>query len=613
LEAIMTKRHPLGRRQWFRCFRLFDVLGVLLGVPFLGAPAAAQILEPDFYVHPDGDDGNAGSSWELAFATIDRALEAADPGDVIFVAAGTYSPDPNDPKDPTRDWYKITEDILLIGGMDGTEAVYNDRDVCETNSDVCAIFSGNATVLSGDLIGDDDLDDPTVRRSDNTKRVIELEQLTTASRVDGFVITGGSADYDSSGINNIGGGMHIDASSSAVVRCWFQSNLAGLTNAYGEGGAISVRRKDGPTGNTPRIVSCVFRNNLAYGPGGAVFLTGNIDSQLEVDFIDCLFHDNVAKSNNVGDRGRGGGLACTVSAEANIDSCTFADNEAIWNGTAPRGIGGGVYVGGGTSCVAVGRNSIFWGNVHDDTSITDVERQQVYVETAGFGNSFSALYSDIEGLATYAGTGNVAIDPSFLDATSSDYRIGNCLAIDIGDDGELAADLADLDNDGSTSDVLPFDVADWTRIQNGVPEFGAYEHCVGDVDFDGLVGFDDLLALNSNWGPCAGTCAQCPWDINRDGTVGFADQLAVLSSWGKCSLVSWSASMEMFPGGGGDCLGDEHWRSLIEALSDPDLPRSASDNWLCWTEHYVRDCSPECEGGPACPSADPYGDPCDRH
>jgi hypothetical protein len=52
--------------------------------------------------------------------------------------------------------------------------------------------------------------------------------------------------------------------------------------------------------------------------------------------------------------------------------------------------------------------------------------------------------------------------------------------------------------------------------------------CPADVDLDGTVGFQDLLAVLSNWGNPGNT------DFNIDGTTGFADLLVVLSEWGPC-------------------------------------------------------------------------------
>jgi hypothetical protein len=56
------------------------------------------------------------------------------------------------------------------------------------------------------------------------------------------------------------------------------------------------------------------------------------------------------------------------------------------------------------------------------------------------------------------------------------------------------------------------------------------EDCPEDIDGSGEVGFTDLLAVLTAWGPCPG----CPEDIDGDDTVGFTDLLAVLSAWGPC-------------------------------------------------------------------------------
>jgi hypothetical protein len=51
--------------------------------------------------------------------------------------------------------------------------------------------------------------------------------------------------------------------------------------------------------------------------------------------------------------------------------------------------------------------------------------------------------------------------------------------------------------------------------------------CPADVDGDGAVGIQDLLALLGSWGDSGG-----PTDINRDGLVDAQDLLALLSAWG---------------------------------------------------------------------------------
>ena len=73
--------------------------------------------------------------------------------------------------------------------------------------------------------------------------------------------------------------------------------------------------------------------------------------------------------------------------------------------------------------------------------------------------------------------------------------------------------------DSSSSDHLLFCV-DFRKV------------CRADLDNNGNVGFDDLIALLTFWGPCQ---AECSGDLNNDGTIGFADLVELISSWGSCT------------------------------------------------------------------------------
>ena len=53
---------------------------------------------------------------------------------------------------------------------------------------------------------------------------------------------------------------------------------------------------------------------------------------------------------------------------------------------------------------------------------------------------------------------------------------------------------------------------------------------IGDIDGDGSVGTNDLLAVIAAWGACKG----CPADINGDGWVDTDDILAIIAAWGSC-------------------------------------------------------------------------------
>ena len=56
--------------------------------------------------------------------------------------------------------------------------------------------------------------------------------------------------------------------------------------------------------------------------------------------------------------------------------------------------------------------------------------------------------------------------------------------------------------------------------------------CIGDLDESGDVGFNDLLAVLTSWGPCVPPCAE---DLDGDESVGFGDLLVVLTAWGPCT------------------------------------------------------------------------------
>jgi hypothetical protein len=49
-----------------------------------------------------------------------------------------------------------------------------------------------------------------------------------------------------------------------------------------------------------------------------------------------------------------------------------------------------------------------------------------------------------------------------------------------------------------------------------------------DVNGDGVVDVEDLLAVIAAWGPCE----DCAEDVNKDGVVDVNDLLAIFASWG---------------------------------------------------------------------------------
>ncbi len=66
-----------------------------------------------------------------------------------------------------------------------------------------------------------------------------------------------------------------------------------------------------------------------------------------------------------------------------------------------------------------------------------------------------------------------------------------------------------------------------TWVQSFTPDFD-----VADLNFDGMVGIEDLLILLAAWGPCGPPCPPCVGDLDGDCEVGITDLLILLANWG---------------------------------------------------------------------------------
>ncbi|HFX17835.1 MAG TPA: T9SS type A sorting domain-containing protein [Flavobacteriales bacterium] len=133
------------------------------------------------YVDASASGNNNGASWADAFTSISSALASPQIGQntKIFVKKGVYK--------PTSGAYSITQDGLKIyGGFDGTETDENDRDLHNNyNLNENYVFSNNATIIDGDVNGDD-VQDIHVNKSDNLSRFFDISADNVT--IDGFVM-----------------------------------------------------------------------------------------------------------------------------------------------------------------------------------------------------------------------------------------------------------------------------------------------------------------------------------------------------------------------------------------------------------------------------------------
>ncbi len=204
----------------------------------MGADEAAFI-----YVDSDAAGGNDGTGWTDAFNSLQDALDQAQQGNWILMAAGTYIPTkPRDAADERTRTFALKEGVSIFGGFEFDSA---SGDTFATRD-----WVAHDTVLSGDI---GVLEDP----SDNAYHVVVGAGDAT---LDGVIITGGRAD--SAGADHdsrMGGGLFNDGCSPTVRSTVFADN-------FGFKGAAVYNRNA-----SPRLYNSIFvRNSAGVGSGGAV-------------------------------------------------------------------------------------------------------------------------------------------------------------------------------------------------------------------------------------------------------------------------------------------------------------------------------------------------------
>ncbi|MCB0519037.1 MAG: T9SS type A sorting domain-containing protein [Saprospiraceae bacterium] len=333
------------------------------------------------YVNAAATGNNDGTSWADAYNELATALDNYSPGDEIWVAAGTYLPQqPSAWTGEPKQTFYLYQDVKLYGGFNGTETLLSERDP-----------AANITILSGDLNGNDVVDDFGTNREDNVINVVYIgTAITTATVIDGFTISGGHADISvnpihrrsGSGIFSLGspqiancritqnyavgfaGGMYLLQGASAeasLTGCTFESNRADI---YGGGLGIATYDWDKVVhlnncqfiGNSTGLYSggmdiesswvdlsnCQFTQNRSESAGGGLLFVqfDAAPSDYRVTLNECDFESNIS--------GRGG--AFFYGAEGlggntfTFNSCNFTGNQAVVTSEIAVPNGGGVEI-----------------------------------------------------------------------------------------------------------------------------------------------------------------------------------------------------------------------------------------------------------------------------
>ena len=282
--------------------------------------------------------------------TLRNAVNTAENGDTLIVAAGIYSGGINiggkqiklygtNPDDPNV----ISRTIIDCAGT-GQGFVFAGGETDNTTIDGFRIVNGGGDTVQGGAIFIDINSSPIIANVDISN--------CNVSNADGgaiYISSKSSPEFRNVYITNCsatinGGGVYISGNSSPVFNgCSIADCNAGIN-----GGAVYCR-----TLSNPQFINCSFTNNYAADSAGAIFYgefcTGNLN--------DCDFAENTAGNlagavmcgtaciievgncNFIQNSAPIGGAMSLIDSNSIISDCNFSRNRAI----GPAGEGGAIY------------------------------------------------------------------------------------------------------------------------------------------------------------------------------------------------------------------------------------------------------------------------------
>ena len=405
------------------------------------------------YVNPGGlDQVKDGTSWPRGYPSLQNALATANPGDQIYVAAGTYHPDDFGGFTNTNNrenTFSLADQVEVYGGFPSPQGgTFSQRD-----PEVYRCF------LSGDLT-QDDFPDPDF--SDNSLHVVTVEGDVTKALLDGFTITGGNADLSSGNGGRGAGLLSVDGGQAVIRNCFFEKN-----HADEAGGAVYISE------GSITLERCRFEQNSSDGSGGAVHVTGDDPVILRA----CSFRANTADSGgavcaeetlltlrdcdftgNYSTRA-GGALANLAGADSSLINCTFQGNASAGDGGAIFNLDSSPFI----------RSCIIWGNA--SRGQTGRSGSAIGDEGSSRPSFFHSLVEGFDG--KNSGSGNL----DGTDAANAPHFLSPVLPLSaptLRGDSRLMP-WSEAINSGSNLIAGSTDIAGNARIADGTADMGAFE------------------------------------------------------------------------------------------------------------------------------------------
>ncbi|MGE0482098.1 MAG: right-handed parallel beta-helix repeat-containing protein [Phycisphaerae bacterium] len=322
--------------------------------------AAAGAQSATVYVNAAATGANDGSSWVDAFTDLGAALRAAQPGDQLWVVAGTYRPSAVGDREAA---FELRPEVEVYGGFAGGESRFDERDSL-----------ANVTILSGDLAGDDG--DAFGNTEENSYQVVRVHDAGDTALIDGFTIRAGRADGPALGdtpqTRDCGAAVFVWNSSARILNCEIADNWSQRAGAIAD------------LGIETRILACRFARNYANAAGAGLHVGGSAAPILaSVEFL-----ENVSA-------GEGGAIAVASPGPTLLTGIDFVANDALLGGGLHVAPGGVVFV---TAC-----------NFHESTGALGgggifADHATLTMQTARFSGDHAALEPD-GGSTGYAGNG----------------------------------------------------------------------------------------------------------------------------------------------------------------------------------------------------------------